>query len=44
MLTETPAKLFKLNKGSLKKGYDADVIVFDEDINVSKVFINGKAI
>lgn len=41
MLTETPAKLFKLNKGSLKKGYDADVIVFDEDINVSSVFVNG---
>ena len=44
MLTETPAKLFKLNKGTLKTGYDADVIVFDEDINVSKVFVNGKAI
>ena len=44
MLTQTPANLFKLNKGSLKKGYDADVIVFDEDINVSTVFVNGKKV
>ena len=39
MLTEVPA-----NKGKLEKGYDADVIVFDEDINVSNVFVMGKKV
>lgn len=44
MLTYNPAKLFNLNKGLLKKDYDADVIVFDDDINVSNVFVNGKKV
>ena len=44
MLTSNPAKLFNLNKGLLKKDYDADVIVFDDDINVSNVFVNGKKV
>lgn len=42
MLTEIPAKLLKVNKGLLFKGYDADIIVFDDDINVSDVFVLGK--
>lgn len=42
MLTEVPAEILKIRKGKLAKGYDADIIVFDEDINVSHVFINGK--
>ncbi len=42
MMTEVPAKILKLNKGSLREGYDADIIVFDEDINVTDVFVNGK--
>lgn len=44
MLTKNPAKLLSLNKGVLESGKDADVIVFDDDINVSKVFVLGKAI
>lgn len=44
MLTCNPAKLCSLNKGELASGKDADVIVFDEDINVSKVFVGGKAV
>ena len=44
MLTYNPAKLCKVNKGLIESGKDADVIVFDDDINVSKVFIGGKAI
>ncbi len=44
MLTETPAKILKIDgqKGSLAVGKDADIIVFDEDINVLNVFVNGK--
>lgn len=44
MLTETPAKIMNINKGVLACGKDADVIVFDEDIKVSDVFVMGKRI
>ena len=42
MLTKNPAKLLHLNTGVIAEGYDADIIVFDEDINVSDVFVKGK--
>ena len=42
MLTEVPAEILKIRKGKLVENYDADIIVFDEDINVSNIFINGK--
>ncbi|GKX67673.1 N-acetylglucosamine-6-phosphate deacetylase [Inconstantimicrobium mannanitabidum] len=29
-------------KGQIKEGYDADLILFDDDINIKKVFILGK--
>ncbi len=39
MITVNPAKIMNLeNKGKLKKGYDADIVIFDEDINIKKVF------
>ncbi|MBE6696183.1 MAG: N-acetylglucosamine-6-phosphate deacetylase [Ruminococcaceae bacterium] len=42
MMTEVPAKILKINKGTLEAGKDADIIVFDDDINVSDIFVNGK--
>lgn len=44
MLTEIPAKILKVNKGSLSVGKDADIIVFDDDINVESVFVGGKVV
>ncbi len=44
MATKVPAELLKVNKGKLENGYDADVIVFDEDINVSDIFVMGKKV
>ena len=44
MITENPSKLLKVNKGVLESGKDADVIVFDEDIIVNSVFIDGKKV
>ncbi len=44
MMTEVPAKILKLNKGSVKEGYDGDIIVFDEYINVCDIFVDGKKI
>lgn len=44
MLTEVPAKILKVNKGMLSKGYDADIVVFDENIKITDVFVNGEII
>lgn len=43
MVTENPAKAAGVfdKKGSLDTGKDADIIVFDEKINVKKVIIGG---
>lgn len=42
MITFVPAKIMGLNKGSLENGFDADIIVFDEEINISDVFVMGE--
>lgn len=44
MLTEVPAKILQVQKGKLQENYDADVVVFDENITVSDVFVGGKKI
>ena len=44
MLTKNPAQLLGLKKGLLVKDYDADMIVFDEGIHVSDVFVGGQKI
>ncbi|GAA0069800.1 N-acetylglucosamine-6-phosphate deacetylase [Clostridium sardiniense] len=31
-------------KGLIKEGYDADLVIFDEDISVKKVIVNGKLV
>lgn len=41
MLTKVPAQLLGLNKGCLKAGLDADIIVFDADINIKKIIVMG---
>lgn len=45
MITEVPAKMMGLDtKGKIFAGYDADLVIFDEDINVSHVVVGGKVI
>lgn len=45
MLTETPAGILSLpEKGKLKIGCDADLAVFDENIDVKAVFVNGETV
>ncbi len=43
MLTVNPLRMMGLDvkKGLLKQGYDADVCVFDSDVNVSLVLVGG---
>jgi N-acetylglucosamine-6-phosphate deacetylase len=44
MMTRTPARIMKLDDkiGSIKKGKDADLIIFDDQINVSQVMLKGE--
>lgn len=46
LLTINPSKVCNthLSKGLIKENYDADLILFDEDINIKHVFVNGKKI
>lgn len=44
MMTQTPARIMKIDnkKGSLAKGKDADILIFDEDINIKLTMVNGR--
>lgn len=43
MLTQTPAAIMGLTaKGSLAEGFDADILIFDEDLSLQKVVATGK--
>ena len=45
MLTETPAKIMGLaQKGKLENGCDADIVVFDDNIEKKKVFAKGNIV
>ena len=43
MVTQTPAEIMGLHsKGCIAIGYDADIVIFDADIAVKKVFLQGE--
>ena len=46
MASYTPAKHCKVadRKGLIKEGYDADLLLFDEDINIKNVIVGGKVL
>ena len=46
MATLNPAKHCKVShkKGLIKEGYDADLVLFDEDINIKNVIVSGKVL
>lgn len=44
MITKIPAEILGVNKGELTKGKDADIVVFDDNININKVFVMGKGL
>lgn len=42
MATQTPSELMRLNKGKIQEGYDADLLIIDDDMNIVDVIINGE--
>lgn len=46
MMTENPARILRIDdrKGRLLPGYDADIILFDEDVRVRRVFYRGNPV
>jgi N-acetylglucosamine-6-phosphate deacetylase len=46
MITKTPARIMKIEnkKGSLEKDKDADILIFDEDINIKMTMVNGNIV
>ncbi len=45
MASKTPARILGLaTKGELKSGYDADIVIFDGDINVKRTVIGGRTV
>ncbi|HVV56152.1 MAG TPA: N-acetylglucosamine-6-phosphate deacetylase [Mucilaginibacter sp.] len=46
MAATTPAKIMKIDgrKGSIEKGKDADIVIFDKDIHIQQTIIAGKII
>lgn len=44
MMTYVPSEIMKLNKGQLSKNKDADIIVFDNDINIESFFVMGNKV
>ena len=45
MMTETPAKNMNLSHvGKLAEGYDADILIFDDDINMKQVILSGDSV
>ncbi len=44
MGSENPARLFGWKKGKIAVGYDADVIIADEAMNIQKTFVAGEAL
>jgi N-acetylglucosamine-6-phosphate deacetylase len=46
MASETPARIMKIDdrKGTLEVGKAADIVIFDEDINISTTIVNGNMV
>lgn len=46
MMTSTPARILGMDDtiGHIKPGYNADLVIFDDDINVNRTIIGGKTV
>lgn len=46
MASETPARIMHIDKrkGTLEKGKDADILIFDEDITIYRTIVGGRTV
>lgn len=46
MISKTPARIMKVDdkKGSLQEGKDADILIFNKDINIKMTMVNGNVV
>ena len=46
MITSTPARIMGIDrkKGTLSKGKDADVVIFDKEVNIQMTMVNGNIV
>lgn len=45
MITETPAAILQLkDRGRIQTGYRADIVIFDDELQVNQVILNGKTV
>ncbi len=45
MASEAPARIMKIEKkGAIKKGNDADIVIFDENVHIATTIVNGKIV
>ena len=42
MATDTPAKLLGLRRGAIREGYDADLLIVGDDLELDEVIIRGR--
>ena len=42
MASENPARHMGLNKGKIEVGYDADLIILDDELNLVKAIARGE--
>jgi len=41
-VTKIPAQKLGIKKGELRSGYDADIVIFDEDFSIISTIVNGE--
>ena len=44
MASQTPAEMLGLKKGRIEQGYDADIVVLNDDMSVYRTVVGGKVI
>jgi len=41
-VTKIPAQKLGIQKGELREGYDADIVIFDENFSIISTIVNGE--
>ena len=44
MLSDTPARIHKLSRGRIAEGYDADIVILNDDLSIRTVMVGGELV